>query len=132
MSHADLEAALHAVPFLAPLGVSVADASPGAIDLRVPADKRTRDFSGHVASGALFVVGELAATLALASHPAVGERPIRRQSASIAYHGVTTRALLTRARVGEVAAAGGPVEVQATLWDRDELIATVTARFEVG
>lgn len=134
MSHADLEAALHAVPFLAPIGMGVEEASTGLVVLRLPADKRTRDFDGRVASGALFVVGELAATLALASHPGVTGRTVRRKSASIEYKGSTTRPLLVRAEVGDLAGLEGDepeVRVIAELLDRDECIATVTAVFAV-
>jgi len=134
MSRADLEAALNSVPFLAPIGVGVADASAGEVTLRVPADKRTRDFEGHVASGALFVVGELAATLALASHPAMAGRAVRRRHASIEYAGVTTRPLLAVARVEllpDLSVDEPEVCVVARLMDRDEAVATVCATFSV-
>lgn len=134
MSHADLEAALHEVPFLAPLGVSVSEAAGGRVVLRIPADKRTRDFEGHVASGALFVVGELAATLALASHPHLQGRAVRRKHAEIAYETTTTRSLLVTAEVTtlpDLSDDEPEVYVSARLMDRDALVATVTARFVV-
>lgn len=134
MSHADLEAALHAVPFLTPIGVSVAEASVGRVVLRIPADKRTRDFEGHVASGALFVVGELAATLALASHPDMAGRTVRRTEAHIRYEGATPRSLLATAEVGELGDLSEDepcVAVTTRIVDRDAVIATVTATFVV-
>lgn len=134
MSHAELEAALHEVPFLAPIGVSVAGASAGRIVLRIPADKRTRDFEGHVASGAQFIVGELAATLALASHPAIAGRAVRRTHAEITYETTTTRPLLVTAEVRtlpDLAADEPEVSIWAHLMDRETLVATVMAQFVV-
>ncbi|MFT6143992.1 MAG: acyl-coenzyme A thioesterase PaaI-like protein [Myxococcota bacterium] len=134
MAHADLEAALHEVPFLAPIGLSVTEASAGRIVLRIPADKRTRDFEGHVASGALFVVGELAATLALASHPQMHGRAVRRKQAEITYETTTTRPLLVTAEVTtlpDLTEEEPEVLVSAQLMDRDALVATVTAKFVV-
>jgi len=134
MPHPDLEAALASVPFLAPIGVGVAEASTGRIVLKIPADKRTRDFEGNVASGALFVVGELAATLALASHPDMVGRVVRRKHASIEYANATNRPLLAVAEVGllpDLQDEEPEVRVVTRVMDRDEVVATVCAGFTV-
>lgn len=136
MAAHDLDRLLAAVPFLAPLGMSVERADPGEIVLRLPADKRTRDFHGHVASAALFAAGELAATVALGTHPALAGRPVRRRHARIDYVGVTTRAVRARARLdGGTLPPEGPaaVDVRAELLDRnDAIVAVVIATFSVG
>lgn len=69
MAHPQLEKALHSVPFLNALGVRVERARPGMVVLRVPCEDKTTNFDGVVHNGAVFSLGELAAGVALATHP---------------------------------------------------------------
>lgn len=68
-----LEQALHTVPFLSTLGITVEQARPGEIVLRLPSLEGNTSHGGSLHTGAIFAVGELAAGVALGTHPELAE-----------------------------------------------------------
>lgn len=64
-----LEQVLRTVPFLSTLGIRVEQARPGHIVLRLPHLPENTDVEGNLHTGTLFAVGELAAGVALGTHP---------------------------------------------------------------
>lgn len=126
-----LEDALAAVPFLTPIGITVAEVEAGRIGLRLPADKRTRDFSGYVSSGALFTACELAATLVLLTHPDLAGREPRRREAHIQYDHQTNRPVTVTASLPALP-TGTDVEVSASAIAKNgDSICTLTATFSL-
>lgn len=69
MSVAALDRALQSVPFLNHLGVRVEESRPGSAVVRLPALPENTNHTGNLHSAALFAVGELAALVALGTHP---------------------------------------------------------------
>ena len=68
----ELEQALRTVPFLHTLGVVVESAEPGDVAVRLPKTLAVTDTRGGVHSAALFAIGELAAGIAVGTHPRLG------------------------------------------------------------
>jgi uncharacterized protein (TIGR00369 family) len=69
MSRNQLEQVLRTVPFVAALGIAVEEARPGQVVLRLPSLGSNVNHDGALHSGAMFSVGELAAGVALGTHP---------------------------------------------------------------
>ena len=122
MSHVELEKALQSVPFLAALGVRVEDARPGKVVLRLPAVDANRNFAGVVQSGAVFSVGELAAAVAVKTHPHLIDVELLQKGSRIRYHSTSSKDLTAHAEVTRE-------QVEAV---RRELDATGRAQLEVG
>lgn len=99
MSRVELENALRTVPFLSTLGISVEDARPGKIVLRLPAVSANRNYAGVVQSGAVFSVGELAAAVAVQTHPNLVDVEALQQGARIHYVGTSAKDLTAHAEV---------------------------------
>ena len=92
-----LGAALAQVPFLANLGVSVEEARPGVITLRLPAKEGNLNADGYLAGAALFAVGELAAVVACGTHPRLNEAEQSILSSRIRYFGTSSGAVTAHA-----------------------------------
>lgn len=69
MSVRALGEALGTVPYLAGLGITVEQARPGSVILRLPAGEQVLDHAGAIHPAALFAVGEAAAGVALGTSP---------------------------------------------------------------
>lgn len=81
MSAGTLEQVLRTVPAVAHLGISVEDARPGQVVLRVPTQPGNLNVDGRLHTSALFAVGELAAAVAFGTHPRLAQL-VRLQKAS--------------------------------------------------
>ncbi len=99
MSRQELEQTLQRVPFLATLGVRVEDAKPGAVVLRLPSTQGTRNYDGVICAAALFALGELAAAVALGTHPLLVDLEPLQKSTSIAYLGTSKKDVTAHAEV---------------------------------
>ncbi len=69
MSRTQLEQVLRTVPYIAALGVAVEEARPGQVVLRLPHATQNLAHGGSLHTATLFAVGELAASVALNTHP---------------------------------------------------------------
>ena len=99
MSRQELESTLQRVPFLATLGVRVEDVKPGEVVLRLPSVQGTRNYDGVIHAAAVFALGELAATVALTTHPLlVDVEPLQRGS-TITYLGTSKKDVTAHAEV---------------------------------
>ena len=128
------------VPWVRHLGVTVEDAQPGRAVLRLPAREGNTNADGALASGALFAIGELAATVALATHPGLQDLTHLQLGSSVRYlaaadKDVTAHAEIPRERADHIAAGveakgRATAEVRVTLVDGHGTdIAEVTARY---
>jgi len=125
MSRQDLERALGKVPFLAGLGVRVEEAKPGNVILRLPSAQQSRNFDGVIHAAAVFALGDLAAAVALGTHPLLVDVEPLQKGATVRYiatskKDVTAHAEVTKEMVasirkaldaGEKAQAEFPVKV---------------------
>lgn len=80
-----IEQSLRAVPFITTLGITVEEARPGRVMLRLPCAAGNTNAAGDLHSGALFTLGELTASLAVATHPDLGQLLIRQKVAHVQY-----------------------------------------------
>ena len=85
MSIQKLQDALHAVPFLKHMEIIVDAAMPGHVTLTVAPSGMLNDHAGHLHSGALFVLGEAAAGIAVGTHPNLNALVTRQQASGIRY-----------------------------------------------
>jgi acyl-coenzyme A thioesterase PaaI-like protein len=143
VAHPALQEALHQVPFVALLGVTVEEATPQELVLRLPFAPTHRGVDGALFGAAVFAVGELAATAALLAHPELADRAIRQTSSRITYQGTATSDVTAHARVtaellelmraawsgGQEASVDVPVRV---LDGYGNDVAVVTPRFSVA
>lgn len=85
MSNASLDAALHQVPFLATLGVSVEQARPGRVVLRLPYQHSSTTSDGSLHNAVIFGVAELAALVVVATHPELHAYRVELLTSSVVY-----------------------------------------------
>ncbi len=64
-----VEAALASVPILAHLGLSVEEARPGRVLIRLPLKRSNTNANGDLHGGTLLALAETAAAVALGTHP---------------------------------------------------------------
>ena len=99
MSRQDLERALAKVPFLAGLGVRVEEAKPGNVVLRLPSAQGSRNFDGVIHAAAVFALGELAAAVALGTHPLLVDVEPLQKGTTIRYLGTSKKDVTAHAEV---------------------------------
>lgn len=99
MSRQELEKSLGRVPFLSRLGVRVEDAAPGEIVLRLPSSQDNRNFEGTIHAGALFALGELAAAVALGTHPHLVDVEPLQKGSTVRYLGTSRKDVTAHAEV---------------------------------
>ncbi len=99
MARQALEDALRRVPFLEALGVSVEEARPGAVVLRLPSSRQNQDLEGAVHAGALFTLGGLAASVALLTHPRLSHLEPLRRGATVTWLRTSTQDVTAHAEV---------------------------------
>lgn len=110
MSVKALNNALRSVPYLAALGITVEQARPGRVSLKLPMGEHVRDHAGGLHSGAVFAVGEAAAGVAIGTHPALAELVSLQKATGIKYLArastdITASAALNQAFVDQVQSA---------------------------
>ena len=109
-----LDQALRGVPMLVTLGIRPEEATTGIVVLRLPFAPAVTNAAGTLHTAAIFAVGELAAAVVLATHPALGHLVHMQKSTRIKYRAaartdVTAHAALTALQVAAVNhGAGGP------------------------
>lgn len=136
---AALDDALRSVPMLATLGIRPEEARTGHLVLRLPYGVGVTNHSGAIHTAAIFAVGELAAAVALATHPALNAIVQLQKSTRIKYyapaHGdVTAHARVTDEMVlaiGEGLSAGAAqVDVLVQVFDgHGNDVAELVSRF---
>jgi acyl-coenzyme A thioesterase PaaI-like protein len=99
MSRVQLEQVLRTVPFISSLGIAVEEARPGQVVLRVPAASGNLSHGGVMHSGALFTVGELAAGVALGTHPRLASLTKLQKATRIEYIGTSGKDVTAHAMV---------------------------------
>ncbi len=99
MSRQALEESLRTVPFVEHLGITVESAKPGNVTLRLPCNRQNQNVEGHLAHGALFQVGELAAAAALGTHPDLRALVQKHRVSHIQYRAFSSRDVTARAKV---------------------------------
>jgi acyl-coenzyme A thioesterase PaaI-like protein len=99
MSLAVIDQALRAVPYVANLGIRVEEARPGHIVLRIPYGKAVTNHAGALSTGAIFSVGELAASVVLATHPTLGKLISLQKSSRVKYFVPATKDVTAHATV---------------------------------
>ncbi|MBN2798927.1 MAG: DUF4442 domain-containing protein [Deltaproteobacteria bacterium] len=122
-----LSEALRAVPFLATLGITVEQAQAGEVVLRLPSNEGNRGHGGTLHTGALFSVGELAAGVALGTHPRLQGLQHLIRGTSVRYQRSSTADVTARAAItdelletilkGVQDSGRAEVSVQVTLMD---------------
>ena len=118
MSLQQLEQILNTVPYLATLGISVEEARPGQVVLRLPALEGNTTHDGVLHSAAMFAVGEVAAGVAVGTQPQlVGYthllRGTRIRYAAVSRKDVTAHAAITPEMVEAIVGSeSGRTEVQ--------------------
>ena len=122
MSLAALESALKQVPFIDTLGIRVEEARTGHVVLRLPYDEMVCNHSGALQSGALFAVGELAAAVALGTHPALTGHVHLQKSTKIKYFlpsskDVTAHANVTQEMLDSVEGGASTLELTVKILD---------------
>lgn len=86
MSVALLDQALQQVPFLSTLGIRVEESRPGHVVLRLPHGRAVCNHAGALHTAAIFAVGEVAAAVALATHPVLSRVQQLQKSTRIKYY----------------------------------------------
>lgn len=99
MSRQDLEKTLQKVPFLAGLSVRVEEVKPGSVVLRLPSTQGNRNFDGAVHAAAVFALAELAAAVALGTHPHLVDVEPLAKGSNIRYLGVSRKDITAHAEV---------------------------------
>ena len=105
MSTTVLEQTLRTVPFVAQLGIRVEEAGPGHAVLRMPFADAVTQHGGALHTGAIFTLGELAAGVAVGTHPELGRMVHLRKSVKIKYFLQATADVTAHAAVAPEAAA---------------------------
>lgn len=140
MSRQVLEDTLKQVPFLAALGVTVEDAKPGDVVLRLPSTAHNHDFEGALAMGAVSSLGGLAAAVALLTHPNLVDVEPLQKGATVRYlkastkdvtaHATVTPELVEAIRRALDAGADGTTELPVKVLDgHGEDVAEITGIF---
>lgn len=99
MSRQELEKSLERVPFLSTLGVRVEEAKPGAVVLRLPSSHGNRNFDGVLDAAALFALGQVAATVALGTHPNLVDVEPLNKGSTIRYLGTSKKDVTAHAEI---------------------------------
>jgi uncharacterized protein (TIGR00369 family) len=99
MSRVQLESVLKTVPFVDTLGVSVEEARPGQVVLRLPMKPGNLAHGGVLHTGAMFAVGELAASVALGTHPRLASLKRLQKATRIEYLAPSTKDTTAHAMV---------------------------------
>ena len=99
MSRAQLEQILRTVPYVAALGISVEEAKAGLVVLRIPSQAVNLNADGALHSGALFSVGELAASVALGTHPKLAKIKKLAKASRIEYLATTKGDVTAHAQI---------------------------------
>jgi acyl-coenzyme A thioesterase PaaI-like protein len=123
VAHAQLDAALHQVPFIAHMGVRVEDAKPGSVVLRLPFNDDNCASDNTLYSAAVFAVAELAALVVVGTHPRLHKFRTELLTSSVRYQGrsmsdVTAHAELTPEQVQRIVEEihhGGKGEAEVTV-----------------
>lgn len=100
MSLAVIDQALRGMPFVASLGIRVEEAKPGHIVLRIPWARAVTNHAGAIATGAIFATGELAAAVAVSTHPVIGTLVSLQKSSRVKYYAAATQDVTAHASVG--------------------------------
>jgi len=82
---AELRKSLYAVPLNQTLGLVPVVLAPGEVAIELPHRPSLLDHAGAMHTAALFAVGELAASVVLATHPGLRAVELRRVSTGIRY-----------------------------------------------
>ena len=103
----DIEAVIRTVPFISTLGVSVEEARAGQVVLRLPFKLESQAAGGILHSGAMFTLGELAAAVAVGTHPKLQKYTRLQRATRIQYKAnsskdVTAHAMITAEMVNAV------------------------------
>jgi len=96
---AQLNHALHAVPFLATIGIRVEETRPGHVVLRLPHSPAICNHAGAIHSGAVFTLGELAGAVAFGTHPDLASTKHLQKSTKIKYYLPSTKDITAHATV---------------------------------
>ena len=107
MSHAELERALKAVPFLQTVGIRVEEARPGTAVLRLPWAVPISNHQGALHNAAVLAVGELSAQVALGTQVELAQLEQLHKSTKIKYYIACTRDVTAHASISpEMVSAG--------------------------
>lgn len=98
-SRQQLESILSAVPFVATLGIGVETSRPGDVVLRLPHKPENTAHGGTIHTGALFTVGELAASIAVGSHPSLASLAFLQKASRIVYMRASTQDVTAHAKI---------------------------------
>ena len=101
MSIAVLNKALKSVPFHKMLNISVEETKPGHVVLRLAYNDQNTNHSGTLHSAAVFAVGELAATVALGTHPELSQLQHLQKCTKIKYILPSSKDITAHATVTE-------------------------------
>lgn len=99
MSFQQLEQVLRTVPMVASLGITVDEGRPGSVVLKLPSAPGLLDAQGRLHTSALFAVGELAAAVALGTHPKLSTLAYLHKASRIAYVSSVRGDVLARAEI---------------------------------
>ena len=77
--------ALRSVPYLATLGITVEQARPGRVTLKLPLSEPLKDHSGGMHTSAVFAAGEAAAGVAVGTHPVLATITSLQKATGIKY-----------------------------------------------
>lgn len=106
MSRTQLDQVLKTVPFVGALGISVEEARPGQVVLRLPMAPSNLAHGGILHTGAMFTVGELAAAVALGTHPRLAQLTRLQKATRIEYLATSTKDVTAHAMItGEMVQA---------------------------
>ena len=89
--------ALRSVPYLATLGITVEQARPGRVTLKLPLEPTVQDHAGGLHSGAIFSLGEAAAGVAVGTHPDLAGLLSLQKASGIKYLARPTTSVLASA-----------------------------------
>lgn len=94
-----LEKILRSVPYLETLDIRVEEAKPGLAVLRLPSRDAVQGHGGTVHTGAIFGIGEVAAGVAVGTHPELASRPHLAQRSGVRYIAAASGDVTAHARV---------------------------------
>ncbi len=103
MRRTHLDAVLRSVPYIASLGIAVVKSSADEVVLRLPDTHFVSGQKGNVHSSALFVLGELAATLLLKGHPGLAPYEVLLKGTTIDYRRTPKGSATATAKFDELA-----------------------------
>ena len=117
-----LDRTLRSVPMLSTLGIRAEEARTGHLVLRLPMSDAVKNAAGCIHNAAIFAVGELAATVALGTHPELAGLLHLQKSSRVKYyrpssqdvtaHATVTAEMVAAIRAGLPAAASVEVPVR--------------------